>query len=171
MKTTSVMLSLILATMLASPARTRAQATSAARSQGDWSSLEAIARGSEIVVKLKSGKTAKGRLSSVSDTTLTLERKGRTNDIASADVATVHRIIGKASKAKWAGIGAGIGAAGGAGLAGLAAADDNSDFDPSLLALATVPVGAGIGALIGLVVGAGKRKRELVYEAKMSAKL
>lgn len=170
MKTTSVMLCLILTALLVSPVPARAQTASATPSKGDWSNLNAMARGVELVVKLKSGKTAKGRLSNVTDTTLALERKGKTTDIASADVATVHRIVGKSSKAKWAGIGAGVGAAAGAGLAVAAGSDDNSDLDAALIALLTIPVGAGVGALIGTAFGASKRKRELVYEAKMSGR-
>ena len=170
MKTTSMMLCLVLIGLLASPAPAHAQTASAPPSIGDWSNLSAVVRGVELVVKLKNGKTAKGRLSNVTDTTLVLERKGKTNNIASADVAAVHRVIGKSSKAKWAGIGAGIGLAAGAGVAVAAGADDNNDLDPGLIALLTVPLGAGVGALIGTVVGAGKRKRELVYETRTAGR-
>ena len=58
-----------------------------------------------------------------------------------------------------AGTGAGIGAAG-------SSADDGFDKIDQVATAGLTVIGAGVGALVGYLVGRGGRKRVLIYEAK-----
>ena len=76
----------------------------------DWSKVTALASGSNLLVKLKNGKTHKGTLNSVSDSTLSLTVKNGPVEIKREDVRTVHEVIKKGSGAKGALIGTAVGA-------------------------------------------------------------
>ena len=136
-----------------------------ARTMGDWSSLNSVASGSKLVVKLKDGKTVEGRMGGVSDAALSLSVKDRPVELKREDVQSVYR-IGKNSATKATLIGMGVGA--GAGAAVGAAADSSSDgfegIDHAVTAGLTV-IGAGVGALTGHLLGRRGGKRVLVYEA------
>lgn len=125
----------------------------------DWSGVKAIPPGDELVVKLKDGKTVKGRLVSVSDTTLTLSRKNKATELAQGNIFRVYRIALKSGVGSKALIGAGIGA--GSGIAVGSLGDDNK----AGLMLGLGVIGAGLGALIGLAF-ADRHEQVLVYEAK-----
>jgi len=133
----------------------------------DRSSINAVATGSDVSVKLKSGKTINGRLSSVSDTTLSLTVKNAVQDLRREDVASVHQVM-KKSAAKSTLIGAGAGAGAGAILGVIGdTADENNFFDTDgLLTAAGAILGAGVGAATGYLIGRRSKKRVLVYEAK-----
>ena len=134
----------------------------------DWSKVSALSSGSNVSVKLKNGKTVNGTLSSVSDSTLTLTAKNAPVDIKRDDVRTVHEVVKKGSATKAALIGTGVGA--GAGAAAGAITDSNNDnglekLDSAATAVLAV-AGAGVGALVGYLIGRSGNKRVLVYEAK-----
>lgn len=136
-------------------------------SAGDWSRLNTLKTGSKLTVNLKDGKTVKGKLSGVSDATLSLTVKDKPVDLNKSEVLSVYHHT-KKSAAKSTLIGLGVGAGAGAAV-GLAAtkADDN-DFlklDHAVTAGLTV-LGAGAGAITGLIVGKTGGKRVLVYQAK-----
>src|SRR5262245_32719331 len=86
----------------------------------DWAAVRALASGEKVRVQLKDGKKTEGRLSSVTDTTITVDRNNTTTDHTRDSVAKVHRIVpgsrGK-SVAKGAAIGAGAGFGTGMGVA------------------------------------------------------
>ena len=154
---------ILLSSLLLSTVTVSAQTTTS-----DWSRVNAVAIGSDLSVKLKSGKTIKGRLNSVSDTTLSLTVKNAVQDLRREDVASVHEVTSK-SAAKSTLIGAGVGAGAGAGLGALADSDDENSFDITdgrLLAAGGAIIGAGLGALTGFLIGRSGKKRVLVYEAK-----
>ena len=135
----------------------------------DWSKVTALAGGSNLAVKLKNGKTIKGTLSSVSDTTLSLTVKNAPMEIKRDDVRTVHEVIKKGSGGKGALIGTGVGAGAGAALGAIGDASNENGFggerlDNAVVAGLTI-VGAGMGALVGYFIGRSRSKRVLVYEA------
>jgi hypothetical protein len=140
-------------------------AVSAQTATGDWSALKAVASGSKLSVKLKTGKTVEGRLTGVTDDALSLTAGGRPTELKAVAVWRVHRVGGSSAK-KGALIGLAVG--GGAGLAvgvaGSSVDDSFNDLDAPITAGLTV-LGAGAGALIGYAVGRSRRKRVLVYEA------
>lgn len=153
---------LLLAAALLLPSAASAQNNG---STGEWSSLNTVTSGSKLVVKLKDGKSYGGRLSGVSDASLSLSVKNRPVELKREDVQSVHR-VGKNSATKATLIGLGVGAGAGAviGLAGSGGNDSFDKFDQAITAGLTV-VGAGVGAGVGYLVGRRGGKRVLIYEA------
>lgn len=134
----------------------------------DWSKVAALSSGTRLSVKLKTGKTVNGTLSSVTDSTISLTAKNAPVDIKRDDVRSVHEVVKKSSATKAALIGTGVGA--GAGAAAGAIGDSNNDdgfekLDSAATAGLAV-VGAGVGALVGYFIGRSGNKRVLVYESK-----
>ena len=133
----------------------------------DWSIVKTIPAGDELVVKLKNSRTRKGRLRIVSDTVLTLNGSKRNFDIERDEVQQIYRVVPK-SAAKPTLMGAGIGAAiAGTGIAIAAAADDTGGTDGELAAafIGISLLGAGAGALVGLIFGS-RQKKVLIYQAR-----
>lgn len=141
----------------------QAPVVSAQNAAGDWSALKAVATGSKLSVKLKSGKTVEGRLTSVSDDGLSLTAGGKANDLKAGEVLRVYRVSGT-SAGKAALVGAAVGAGAGAAVG---AAGGGGGFVPSrgVFAAGFAVLGGGTGALIGYAIGKSRHKRVLVYEA------
>ena len=157
-------LSLVLVASLLLPSVVPAQVGKAPT--GEWSALNTVTAGSKLAVKLKSGKTVEGKLSSVSDTTLSLSVKEKPVDIKREDVFSVHQTSRKsATKATLIGMGVGAGTGVGIGAAGSSSGDSFDKIDQVATAGLTI-IGAGVGALVGYLVGRGGRKRVLIYEAR-----
>jgi small nuclear ribonucleoprotein (snRNP)-like protein len=133
-----------------------------------WSRVTAVAAGTKVSVKLKSGKTLKGTVNSASDNGLSLNVKNAATEVKREEVATVYEVVKKSSATKATLIGTGVGAGVGAATGGIASAKDDDGFDKiDHVATAGLAVaGAGVGALVGYLVGRGGTKRVLVYEAK-----
>ena len=130
----------------------------------DWSRLNTVASGSRLAVNLKSGKSVEGKLSSVSDTALSLSVKSKPVDAKREDILSVYQITKKsATKATLIGLAVGAGAGAGIGLAG---ANDNGfdKLEHAATAGLTV-IGAGAGALAGYLIGRSGSKRVLIYQA------
>ena len=140
----------------------------AAGQTNDWSKVTALAGGSNLAVKLKNGKTIKGTLSSVSDSTLSLTVKNAPVEIKRDDVRTVHEVIRKGSGATGALIGTGIGAGAGAGVGAIGDSQNDGGFEKldNAVVAGLAVAGAGVGALVGYFIGRSRSKRVLVYEAK-----
>jgi hypothetical protein len=130
----------------------------------DWSAVQAVAPGDELVINLKDGKSLKGKVSSVTSDELTLTRKNRNENIQRGTIAQIYRVKRKAEKGKYAAIGAAIGAGAGLGI-GLAKNSPPVD-DGEIYPIVATPLGAGIGAAVGFLFGAAKRKRVLIYQAR-----
>ena len=135
----------------------------------DWSKVTALSGGSNLAVKLKDGKTIKGTLSSVSDTTLSLTAKKGAVEVKRDDVRTVHEVIKKGEGGKGALVGTAVGAGAGLALGAVGDAQNQDGFggeklDNAFVAGLTI-LGAGAGALAGYFIGRRKSKRVLVYEA------
>ena len=74
----------------------------------DWSKVTALATGSYLSVKLKTGKTIKGTLSSVNDSMLSLTVKNAPVEIKREEVRTIHEVIKKGNGGKGALIGSAV---------------------------------------------------------------
>ena len=137
--------------------------TLAQQSAGDWMAVQSLPNDSDLSVKLKSGKTVRGEFASANDHELTIFRKGKSESIAKETIAEIYLLKRKAEKGKYAAIGAGVGAGTGLAIGGARASrggDDSQDY-----AIFGTMLGAGIGAVGGLLFGQGKRKHELIYRA------
>lgn len=130
-------------------------------SLSEWASVQQIKTNERVFVRHKSGKEIKGRMIEASDTTLTIDRDGKPFSIARGDVRQVYVVSGTAQKGKWALIGAGIGAGVGTGI-GYAKYSPNSDDSEIYIPIGLL-IGAGSGAVSGMLFGQTTRKRELVY--------
>jgi small nuclear ribonucleoprotein (snRNP)-like protein len=133
--------------------------TVAAQDQkNDWSKVTAIATGTKLAVKLRTGTTLNGTLNSASDSGLTLTVKNATKDVKRDEVASVHEVLNKNAATKAAVIGTGA----------IGDANDDAGFDQidHVATAALTVVGAGVGALVGYFIGRSGNKRVLVYEAK-----
>lgn len=164
MRSRTVTLALALLVLLTHPSISLAQGAPA---PNEWSVVKTVPPGDELVVRLKNGQTIKGRLRVVSDIHLTLARGKKSFDLDRQDVRQIYRIVPK-SAAKPALIGAGTGAAIGAGGIAVAVAADESGGDDGEAAAAILGVailGAGIGAIVGLAFGS-RQKKVLIYESR-----
>jgi hypothetical protein len=130
-------------------------------STNNWSSVQQLRTNERLVVKQKSGKEIKGLMIEATDTTLTIDRDGKPVSIPRGDVRRVEVVEGKASKGKWAAIGAGIGAGAGTGI-GYGKYSPDSDDSEIYIAMGLL-IGAGAGAVGGLLFGQSRRKRVTVY--------
>jgi len=143
--------------------------TIAAQDQtNNWSRVTAVAAGSKLSVKLKSGKTVNGTFNSASDSTLSVMVKNSPVEVKREDVATVYEVVKKSAATKGTLIGMGVGAGVGAAAGGIASANDDGGFDKiDRAATAGLAVlGTGVGALAGYLIGrGGGSKRVLLYEA------
>lgn len=140
-----------------------APAAFAQQTRGDWTAVQSVAPGNEVSVKLKDGHKLRGRFSSASDSELVILRKNKQQPIARNTIARVFRLERRAEKAKYAAIGAGVGAAAGGGIGGAKAAGGGDDS--GVYTVIGLIFGTGFGALGGFLWGAAKRKHVLIYEA------
>lgn len=130
-------------------------------SLSDWASVQQIKTNERLLVRQKNGKEIKGEMIEASDTTLTIDRDGKPLNIARGDVRQVYVVTGNAQKGKWALIGAGIGAGAGAGI-GYAKYSPNVDDSEIYIGIGLL-IGAGTGALSGMLFGQSTRKRLIIY--------
>ena len=130
-------------------------------SLSEWTAVQKIKTNERLLVRQKNGKEIKGEMIEASDTTLTIDRDGKPFSIARGDVRQVYVVSGTAQKGKWALIGAGIGAGTGAGI-GYAKYSPNSDDSEIYIPIGLL-IGAGSGAIGGMLFGQNTRRRELVY--------
>lgn len=133
-------------------------------SSDGWSAVQAVASDERLIVKLKNGKIIEGKMIEANDANLSISREGKVVNILRSDIQRIQHSTGKASKAKWAAIGAGIGAGAGAGIG---ATKYSSRLDDSEIWISGgLLLGTAAGALTGLAIGASKRHRTLIYEAR-----
>ncbi len=158
----AISFALVASILLSSVTLFAQKATSAANSE--WSRLNAVTSGSKLTVRLKNGQSFDGKLSSVSDTSMTLAVKHRSVDLKREEILSVYQVVKKsAAKSTLIGLGVGAGAGAAIGLAG-SRKDDFANLDHTITAGLTV-LGAGAGALTGYLLGRGGGKRVLIYQA------
>jgi hypothetical protein len=150
----SVLVLSLLANPLTLPGRTPPQGAA-----GKWETVKQVPIGRELIVKLKDGKTVKARHAGATETAVTVSRKNRLLEI---ERSSIHRvsIIVKGNKEKAQAIGAGVGAV----SLSLTAIGDTDDIHPALYVISVALIGAGIGYLIGSLVGL-RSKTVLIYES------
>ena len=132
-------------------------------SSGNWSAVQAIGTDERLIVRQKDGKTIEGKMIEANETNLTLSRDNKVVNISRDSIRQIQHVRGKAAKAKWALIGTGIGAAAGAGIGGAKASSIIDDGE--IYVVAGAVIGAGAGAVGGLLFGASRRQRTVIYEA------
>jgi hypothetical protein len=159
----SFTLGLVLVAALLLPSVSLAQVTTAPTH--DWSGLKTVTSGSKLAVKLKNGKTVKGKLSGVSDSALSLSVGNKPVDFNREDVLSVHQLSGR-SATKATLIGMGVGAGAGAAIGAAGGESDGFFITKPQLAAGLGVLGAGVGALAGFAIGKSGHKRVLIYEAQ-----
>jgi hypothetical protein len=132
-------------------------------SGGSWSAVQTIATDERLIVKQKDGKTIEGKMIEANDTNLSLSRNSKVVNISRDSIRQIQQVKGKAAKTKWGLIGTGIGGAAGAAIGATKVSADHDDSE------IWVPVGllfgAGAGAIGGLIFGASRRDRTVIYQA------
>lgn len=153
-------LSLLLAILLCLGHTTLALAQQPAN---DWSNVQRLGTNEKLLVRQKNGKELKGEMIEATDTTLTIDRDGKPLSIPRNEVRQVYVTTGKAEKGKWAAIGAGIGAGAGTGIGAVKYSPhvDDSEIYVGMGLL----IGAGAGAIGGMLFGQSRRSRTLVYSS------
>jgi hypothetical protein len=128
-----------------------------------WAAVQAMPADERLIVKQKVGTTVEARMIEASDRNLTLSRDGKVVNISRDNIQQILHVRGKAAKTKWALIGAGLGGAAGAGIGATKVSANRDDSE------IWVPVGLMFGAIsgtvAGLVFGATRRERTLIYQA------
>jgi len=130
----------------------------------DWTVVKQIRTNEKLFVRQKNGKEFKGEMIEATDTSLNIDRDGKPISIPRNEVRQVYVVSGKASKGKWALIGAGIGAGAGTGIGALKY-DPNKDDYEIYIYMGTL-IGTGVGALSGLLFGQTRRSRVMIYDAR-----
>jgi hypothetical protein len=130
---------------------------------GNWATVQSVPVDERLIVKLKGGKTIEGKMIEANDSNLTLSRDGKVVNIDRVTIQQIQHSKGKANKGKWALIGTGIGAGTGALIGATKVSPDHDDSE------VWVPIGAifgaGFGAVGGLIFGASRRNRTIIYVA------
>ncbi len=127
-----------------------------------WSAVQAVPADDRLIVKQKDRKTIEGKMIEANETNLTISRDKKVVNISRDNIAQVEHSRGKAEKTKWGLIGTGAGAAVGAGIG---ATKQSGDSDSYIYIPIGLALGAGIGAATGLLIGASRRNREVIYSA------
>ena len=130
--------------------------------QQTWLNVEAVKTNSPLIVETKAGASVRGKVVSVTATTLNLSNGGKTIALERDDIARVYRAK-KSSRLKRALIGAGLGAGIGFGIGGVYSMIAN---EKGLAAAAGLIYGLPIGAVVGAATGGKSRKGNLIYESK-----
>ncbi|MGA9768258.1 MAG: hypothetical protein WBV94_04405 [Blastocatellia bacterium] len=124
---------------------------SAQDSLQDWSVVQAIAPGTELIIETKTAETIKGKLGDITGTTLNLSQGGKS---VALEQKTIHRIylVQSRSALRGAAKGAYIGAR-------ISRRRSYSYLDtPKSILLG--------GAVVGAVIEGRNRKGQLIYETK-----
>jgi hypothetical protein len=127
-----------------------------------WSEVKALQTGDVLTVKLRDGKSLKGKLVFVRDDGLALKDGKHDTVLSRESIFQVYRYVPKSRKKAMA-VGATVG--GGLGILGAASTDGAGDLPQPAATVMSGAVYAGVGALIGWALGGGK-KRVLIYQAQ-----
>jgi hypothetical protein len=158
------MLGLIMLSLSAQPIVSLAQTTTATVDD-PWDIVKTVPFGAELEVRLNNKAKLKGRLHTVSDTTLRLSRKNEIAELDRASVLKVYRLYPKSEEFKrlTSGVGATIG--GGAGL-GITLSTRGSGYNRPSTSVILIPLaGLALGAIGGYLIGDRMRTRLLIYDA------
>jgi hypothetical protein len=128
--------------------------------RGDWSAVQSLAPGEKIAVHLKDGDRLTGRFDTASDTNISFKRDGKQVTLTRESIGRVQVSRGKT---RWKGalVGAGIG--GGLGTAGGGYLVARGANVPALVGGSVL--GAAAGAAVGAAIGLGTNY-DTIYEAR-----
>lgn len=135
-------------------------------SQNDWSAVQKLATGTDLLIKTSNGKTVNGSLVIVGDDEIELSVKGNRLSLLKNNIEAIYLAVPK-SKKRGRIIGAAVGflaggVAGGAVNRGVVL---ESDYNYSALVL--LPIAGLIGgAFIGSSFSKGKKKGALIYKVR-----
>jgi hypothetical protein len=127
-----------------------------------WSALQSVPLQQELQVNLKNGKSVRGKLDSITDTSLALVNKKGVFSFQAGEVSEIYKLGGRRILKRTL-IGAAIGTGAG-GIIGYAAADEHDFLGRGVSAILGAFSGLVIGSVTGLFLGSSKKK-ELVYKA------
>lgn len=158
-----VTLILVLVTAMGNAPVAAAQKSTAS---GDWASVIAQPPGTKLSVKIKTGETIQGNVSSVSSSRLSLLRGSSIVDLERDKISKVHR-VGGGQVGKSTVIGLGVGTAAGVAIGGVVAATDGptESGEGHLPILVIGTAGAIIGTATGALTGLFRRKKVLIYQS------
>lgn len=123
--------------------------------QTNWDTVRALKPGTKVRIVLKSGgPKIDGRIDSVSETGVSVNAR-------QLDRTNIRKVLKRVGRGRNIGVGAAIGAAGGAGTAGIMIAAEDPDFSYSII----VGAFAALSALIGAGIGAVIPQHQTVYQA------
>jgi len=132
-----------------------------------WQNLSRLAPGQSIEVTTKKGESLKGTFASVSEESISLERKHQSVAVPRAEVARVSLRSSKRLNYTLVGLGVGAGVGAGIGAGAGESLNNTSGGDFANLKPAIIGAGCAIGALVGTLVGSGLGGRgATVYRAK-----
>ena len=129
---------------------------------GTWDEVKALQPGDELTLKLRDGRSIKGKLVYVREAELAVKGGKGDTALSREEIFQIYRHVPKSRK-KAMTIGALAG--GGFGVISGASADGAGDLSQPASTLFSGAVFAGAGALIGWALGGGK-KRVLIYQAQ-----
>jgi hypothetical protein len=130
----------------------------------DWAVVEQLTAGQRIEASLSTGSSVKGKVDHVTPASVFIERRGKTIEVKRVDVARLYRWKAGAG-AKWALIGAAIGAGAGGAL-GAVILERESGFGGAMAG--TIALCGAIGAGVGYLLRSGKMV--LIYSAPSRAR-
>ncbi len=135
-------------------------------SQNDWSIVQKLATGTDLLIKTSNGKTVKGSLVTVNDNEIELSTKRSRLSLLKNNIEAIYFAVPKSGKRARL-IGAGVGFLAGAAASGAVNRDavSESDYNGSAVVLLSIAGLVG-GAFIGGLFGKGKKKGALIYKAK-----
>ncbi len=129
----------------------------------DWSRLQRIPVGQELLVEVQGGKKIKGKFRAATDTSLELAVRGGASSFRAEEVLRVYWPVGRRVGSSTL-IGAGGGAVVGY-IIGKEAWNDGSDAVRGARTTGIcIGVGVVAGAILGFIIGA-RNRRELIYES------
>jgi len=129
----------------------------------DWTAVQALTPGDEIVITLKNEQEVKGKFLDAGAAEVSIERNRKRESVARDTIAQIHLVKGKAKKGQWAAIGAGVGAGTGGAIG---YSRGYWDDERAVYGLAGALIGTGVGAATGYIFGMSRRKRELIYQGR-----
>ena len=132
-----------------------------------WGAVKATPPGTELEVKLDSGKRLRGLLLDVSDTTLRLSRKDEITRLDRANVLKVYQLSPRSAEFKRLATSTGAALGGGVGVAvGLSSILRRPGFRGPSPRFVLLPIaGAAIGGVGGYVIASRMKSRMLIYDA------
>ena len=136
-------------------------------SVSSWQNLRQLTAGQEIEVDKTKGSPVRGTFIAFTDESISLRENQQETAVPRAEVLRVRLRPAGRGKYTWIGLAVGAGAGAGAGAGIAEGLSNRSGGDFKNLKPAIIGLSAGLGALVGLVVGSSLGGRHTtIYRAK-----